>query len=287
MKPPLPSLPLIAALLLAGLAGAHAQQETALVIKGSNTFGEDLGRELVAAFREANPGIAVQLRTPGSTAGLQALIEAQADIAPTSRAATEDELRAARAAKRPLGAYAIGSYGVVVVVNDKNPVRNLTLAQVRDIFTGRITNWRDVGGPDAPIHLYARPTGSGPALGFRELAMRDQPYAEAVQTRPSYEAIAGAVAEDPDGIGYADMRALPAGAKAVLINGIPANDASIQEGLYPYARTLILYTIRGSESTAAHAFVRFVQSREGQRIVGRAGFVPRPAATLHLEGPGS
>ena len=94
---------------------------------------------------------------------------------------------------------------VAVVVNAANPVANLTRDQVRDLFTGTVQNWKDVGGPDAPVHLYIRHPISGTYLGFRELAMENKPYALEVKTYTNYTEIVQAVAQDPDGLGYATM----------------------------------------------------------------------------------
>ena len=264
------------------LSGAAAQ--TPLRIEGSNTFGEKLGPLLVEAFEKTNPDTPVDLVANGSGAGLSALLEGRADIAPTSRAADADELRLARASKLRFRAQSIGSYGVVVIVNDKNPVRSLSLRQVRDIFTGKVTNWKQVGGPDARIRPFILDYSSGARRGFQELAMRYEPYASGARTFASKQSIADAVAKDATAIGYADMGPLPAGARAVLINGIPGNRTAINQGLYPYARTLYLYTLRGRETPAAKTFIRFVLSRDGQRIIYGAGFVPRMTLRLDRDG---
>lgn len=263
---------------------AATQAQSPLRIEGSNTFGEKLGPLLVAAFQKQNPAVPVTLIANGSGAGLSALLDGTADLAPTSRAADADELRLARAHGQRFNVQSIGSYGVVVILNEKNPVRSLTIRQVRDIFAGRITNWKQVGGPDARIRPFILDYNSGARRGFQELAMRYEPYATAARTFPSKQAIANAVAQDATAIGYADMGPLPKNVRPVLINGIAPNRTAINQGLYPYARTLYLYTIRGQESDAAKKFVRFVQSRDGQRIISSAGFVPRMTLRLDREG---
>ncbi len=271
-------------LLAAALTTTTAAAQAPLRVEGSNTFGEKLGPLLVSAFEKQNPGTAVNLVSTGSGAGLSALLEGRTNIAPTSRAADADELRLARASGLRLNAQSIGSYGVVVIVNEKNPVRSLTLSQVRDIFSGKITNWKQVGGPNARIRLFILDHSSGARRGFQELAMRYEPYARGAREFASKDAIADAVAKDATAIGYDDMGPLPAGTRAVLINGIVPNRTAINQGLYPYARTLYLYTVRGRETPAARQFIRFVQSREGQRIISNAGFVPRMPLRLDREG---
>lgn len=265
--------PLVFLALLAAAPAAPGQQ--ALPIEGSNTFGKELGPALAAAFESKNPGVSVEIKTPGSGAGLDALIDGRTLVAPTSRAANEDELRRAKAAGIKLRAHSIGSYGVAVIVNSANPLRSLRSREVRSIFSGGTRNWRGVGGPDAPIRAVVHDDSTGSALGFRELAMRMDPYAKSALALPSDAAIAAAVAADPRAIGYCGIGPVAPGTRAVLVDGIPANREAILEGLYPYARTLFLYTNPKTETRQALDFIRFVQSREGQRILAGAGFVPR------------
>lgn len=257
-----------------------------VVIRGSNTFGEELGPELIEAFAQNNPDIVFELGTEGSGAGMTALLNGEADIASMSRVASEDELRLARARKLNLNTHFVGSYGVSVIVNEKNPVQNLTDKQVRDIFTGDLTNWKDVGGRDAPIQTYIRDPISGTYLGFQELAMEYLPYVGTAKQLLNYPDILNAVKDDPNGIGYIGMTLVPrrGGVAAVQINGIPPNALSVNEGMYPYARGLRFYTVRGKESREARAFIRFVRGREGQAILEREGYVPRAMQRMDAGG---
>ncbi|MGA1129319.1 MAG: substrate-binding domain-containing protein, partial [Chthoniobacterales bacterium] len=207
-------------------ASAHADT---LRITGSNTFGEKLGPLLVSGFERKYPGTDVLLQRPGSGQGLTALIAGRADIAPASRPANRAELQAAKKAGVKLLPQNIGSYGVAVIVNDANPVKNLKTSQVRALFTGKIANWSKVRGPDRPVNVYVLGPNTGARAGFQELAMRGDDYVSTAKTRRDYAALAAAVARDPDGIGYADMGPLPKGARALLINGQPANGAAIYE----------------------------------------------------------
>ncbi len=147
----------VAVLALCNLLNSAMYAEDRLVVKGSNTFGENLGKQLVSVFQKRNPSIHVALETPGSGARMDALIDGRAGIATTSLAASEDELRRASAAGVKLRAHSIGSYGIALVVNSKNPVRSLSAAQIRDIITGAIRNWKEVGGVDVPISRGGRP----------------------------------------------------------------------------------------------------------------------------------
>ena len=137
---------------------------------------------------------------------------------------------------------------------------------------------------DAPIKIYIREGAAGSALGFRELAMSTQPYAKTAVALASYESIVKEVSRDPAGIGYCGIGALPNGIRPLQVNGVPANRVAINEGLYPYARTLYFYTDRKRETQEVKSFIGFVQSRDGQEILVKTGFVPRISLPLEREG---
>jgi len=275
-------------LFLALLVTLVAGQADTLRITGSNTFGEKLGPLLVSGFERKHPDADVILKRPGSSAGLAALIAGQTDIAPTSRPANAGELRAAKKAGFTLLPQNIGSYGVAVIVNAANPVKNLKAAQIRSLFNGKTTTWSKVRGADRPVNLYILDNKTGARAGFQDLAMRGDDYAASAKALPDYAAIEAAVAEDPAGIGYTDIGSLPSGVRALLINGQPANGAAIYEQVYPFANMLYLYTLEGRETPAARKFVRYVVSKDGRRIIQNAGFVPRltpPASTARSIAP--
>jgi phosphate transport system substrate-binding protein len=260
--------------LAAGLTvAAHAAEP--LRITGSNTFGEKLGPLLVASFKKLNPGVPVELKRPGSGPGLEALLAGRADIAPTSRPAKRSELLAARKAGVRLISQHIGSYGIVVIVNQANPVKTLTPSQVRALFTGKTTHWSKVRGTASPVKVYALGPNTGARAGFRNLAMHGDEYAASTQVLPDYRSIITAVAKDPNGIGYADLGPLSTGVRALLINGKPGNSTSINQQVYPYANPLYLYTVQGRDTPGAEKFIRYALSKSGQRIIQKAGFVPR------------
>ena len=271
------TLQIIVTVLITSGAFVQAAPEN-LRIVGSNTFGEKLGPLLVSGFKRKNPGIAVDLKRPGSGPGLSSLIAGQSDIAPTSRPANGGELRAAKKAGVKLLPQNIGSYGVAIIVNAGNPVKNLKPSQVRGIFNGTVTNWNKVRGTDKPINIYVLDENTGARAGFQDLAMRGDAYTAKAKALPDYDAIAAAVAKDPNAIGYIDMSALPDGVRALLINGQPANGAAIYEQVYPYASSLYLYTREGRETPATKRFVKYVLTKDGQRIMQKAGFVPRLTA---------
>ena len=282
-----PGVVILLNLVLAGLAGcsdSENKQSAALpasgvkvVIKGSNTVGEELAPRLIAEFKKDHPSAAFEIETKGSGSGFWGVIAGVCDMAAASRTPITDEQQQAKARGIEFKDYVIGSYGVAVVANGANPVANLTRDQIRDIFTGIIQNWKDVGGPDAPIHLYVRDPISGTYLGFREMALQDKAYTtNHASELKTYKAIVEAVAKDQGGIGYSSIPdASAGGVKTISVDGIAPSAGSIREGKYPYARTLHFYTNKDKETGPATEFIQFVQSPKGQEIVSQAGNVPK------------
>jgi phosphate transport system substrate-binding protein len=255
---------------------AQSSTKGKIVIKGSNTIGEELAPRLIAEFKKDHPAALIELESKLTGYGLAALMADQCNVAGASREPIKDELDLAKARNLELSDYPIGSYSVAVIVNSACGVGDLKREQVRDIFTGVIQNWKDVGGSDAPINIYSRDPVSGTALGFKELAMEKKPYAPGQKTFTNYDGIAHAVGQDASGIGYCsiDLGKTP-GVKVVSIDGIAPTVASVNESKYPYARVLHFYTIKGKEEPAAKEFIDFVQSAKGQQIVAQMGNVPR------------
>jgi phosphate transport system substrate-binding protein len=265
-----------ASLVLLGLLAAGCSPAKGkVIICGSNTIGEELAPRLIAEYRKDHPGAEFETEFKGTTYGFGALFVSRCDIAAASRDVNTNEVALARDNGVQLQDEAIGTYCVAVVINSACPVADLTRAQVRDVFTGAVQNWKEVGGPDAPIHLFIRHPVSGTYLGFRELGMEDKPYALNAKTCTNYTDIVRDVAADPSGIGYASFQlAAKPGVKAVAIGGVAPSAASVKQGKYPYARTLRFYTNKAAEAPAAREFVDFVQSSRGQQVLDEVGFVP-------------
>lgn len=247
-----------------------------LIIKGSNTLGEELAPRLIAEYKKDHPNAVFELESKATGYGLAALMAGQCDLAGASREPIKDELEIAESRNLQLNDHIIGYYGVAIIVNATNPVSSLTRSQVHDIFTGAVKNWKEVGGADAPIHLFIRDPISGTYLGFRELAMDNQSYASGAATSTNYAGISRGVARHPNGIGYCSFDlAAKADVKALTIQDVPSNPTSVREGKYPYTRALHFYTNKAAESAAARDFLQFVESPRGQEILGKSGFVPR------------
>jgi phosphate transport system substrate-binding protein len=260
------------------VAGCPAKKPETVVIRGSNTFGEELAPRLFAEYSKDHPAITFDHEFKGTPYGLGALMAGRCDIAAASRPLTENDQALAKDRNVQLNENVLGSYSVAVIVNASNPLTNLTKENVRDIFTGTIRNFEGVGGANGPIHLYVRDPISGTYLGFREVAMENKPYALELKTCTSYDEIAKAVAKDPQGIGYVsiELAAKDGGVKGVSIGGVAPALTAVEQSKYPYARILRLYTDKARESAAARDFIEFAQSKPGQQILIEMGYVPRP-----------
>ena len=246
-----------------------------ITIRGSNTVGEELAPALIAEYKKTHPNAVFDLEAKGTSYGFGALAGGFCDIAGASRSPSKDELEVAQFRNVEFNDHVIGAYSVAVVVNAGNPIGNLTPAQVWDIFTGAVTNWNAVGGPDAPIHLFIRDPISGTYIGFKELAMENKPYASEQNLFTNYAAIVAAVAKDAGGIGYSSIElATSSGVKAVSIGGIMPSVESVNNGEYPYARKLHLFTSKGHEAPDALDFIQFALSERGQKVLAETGNTP-------------
>ena len=257
-------------------ADSTAASGNKLVLRGSNTIGEELAPRLIAAYTNEHSDAVFDTEFKGTGYGLGALSTYSCDIAAASRVVSTNELDLLKQGNIDLNEYVIGDYAVAVVVHALNPVNDLTKEQVRDIFTGTIQNWKEVGGPDQPIHLYIRNPVSGTYLGFQELAMGNGPYGHAQKTLTSYADIVQSISQDPAGIGYSGLpKPQVVDTKMVSIGGVEPTAANVSKGSYPYARVLRLYTDKAKESPAAKEFIQFAMSAKGREIITKSGFVPQ------------
>jgi phosphate transport system substrate-binding protein len=267
----------IALLLLAVLA-LPAMAGKPFTIKGSDTM-VIMNARLAEAFMAKNPGTVVQVTGGGSGVGIAALINGTTDLAAASRPIRTSETDKLKQRFATTGfAYPIARDGLSIYLNERNPVKELTLAQLADIYTGRVTNWKDVGGNDAPIILYSRENSSGTYTYFKDNVLRGKDYAARTQTLQGTAAVVNAVAKDPNGIGYGGA----AYAKGIRFAAVKkdANSPAIlptldtvRSGQYPISRYLYLYS-RTKASGDVKKFVDWALGPEGQEIVSQVGYFP-------------
>jgi phosphate transport system substrate-binding protein len=256
-----------------GLASSNARADK-LVIKGSDTLGAKLVPQLAEQFKADHPDATFDIAAEGSTTGFAALIDGTAQIGMASRPAKSEEIAAAKAKNVTLKETIVAYDGVAVIVNEANPVKNLTKKQVEQIFTGEVSDWSAVGGSGGAISIYTRNTSSGTYSEFKELAMKKRDYAPSAQKMAGNEQIAAEVGKNPNGVGYVGLAYVKAkGVKVASIDGALPSIESVQRKGYPYSRPTFYYT-NGEPAGLVKAFVDFTLSDAGQKIVANVGFVP-------------
>ncbi len=237
------------------------------------------------AYHELHPEVSISVTGGGSGTGIAALINGSTDIANASRAMRAEELREAeRRGITPVG-HTVALDAIAVVINPENPVRELSIPQISDIYTGRITNWQEVGGEDRPIILASRESNSGTYLYFLEhVVRRNDPnntalFSPEALLLPSSEIIGLEVARNPNAIGYDGLGYVTPEQKTVRVGVSSAGPFvaptldTVNDGSYPIARPLYMYT-RGEPTGAIKDYLDWIMSEDGQRIVADLGFVP-------------
>ncbi len=267
---------------LASCAWAEEPLQGSIQIKGSDTM-VNLVQAWAEAFMAKHPKVNVAVTGGGSGTGIAALIGSTCDLAASSRKITAKELAAASAKGATPQELTVALDGLAVVVHPSNPVKRLTIQQLAGLFTGKITNWRDVGGEKKAVVLLSREVNSGTHVYFKEHVLgAGNEFAPEALLMPSSQAIADEVAGNPSAIGYYGMgytnprNAVVAVAKTAADPAIAPSEETVRSGTYPISRPLFLYT-HGAPAGAVKAFLEFVESPEGQAVVRKIDFVPLKA----------
>lgn len=249
-----------------------------VTIKGSDTM-VIMNARLAEAFMARNPGTTIQVTGGGSGVGLAALINGTTDIAASSRPIRTSETNSLKSRFATLGhAVPIARDGLSVYLHASNPIKELTLQQIREVYTGRITNWNQLGGPNAPIILYSRENSSGTYIYFRDVVLLGKDFSPRAQTLQGTAAVVNAVSKDPNGIGYGGA-AYAKGIKFAAVKKDAASPAylptleNVRGGQYPISRFLYLY-LRAKPSGVARQFIDWALTAEGQALVSKVGYFP-------------
>jgi phosphate transport system substrate-binding protein len=260
------------------LAAPLAAQASSLTIKGSDTMVL-LGQRWAEDYMAKTPGATLQVTGGGSGTGISALINGTTDICQASRAMSAAEKNNLRDRYNTPGVeIPVARDGLSVYVNAGNPIKELSMEQLRLIFTGKITNWKDLGGKDAKIIVYSRENSSGTYVFFKEHVLKNADYTQRAQSMPGTAAVVNAVSKEKNSIGYGGA----AYAKGIKVLPIKKDDESpaitpdlthVQDGTYPLSRPLFFY-IRNKAAGDIKAFIDWVLSPEGQTIVTKVGYFP-------------
>ncbi|MDY7231504.1 phosphate ABC transporter substrate-binding protein [Hyalangium rubrum] len=254
----------------------QAQSGTPVTVKGSDTMVQ-LGQRWAEDFMKQTPGATIQVTGGGSGTGIAALLNGTTHIAMSSRAIKEAESQQLQTRhKTAAREIVVAKDGVTFYVPETNPLTALTLEQLKGIYLGDITHWKDVGGPDETIVVYSRENSSGTYAFVKEHLLGGQDFTPRALTLPGTAAVVNAVSKEKNGIGYGGA-AYAKGIKELKIKigaeEIAPSQENIQSGKYPLSRDLFFY-VRGEPTEAVKQFIDFALSPEGQRIVTQVGYFP-------------
>ncbi|GMW00236.1 MAG: phosphate ABC transporter substrate-binding protein [Candidatus Hydrogenedentota bacterium] len=249
-------------------------------IKGSDTMLH-LVKKWVVSYQQVQPDVSIPVTGGGSGTGIAALLNGTTDICASSRDMTPEEREQAAAKGHEIKEYAVALDGIAIVVNPSNPVADLSLEQLKSIYTGTITNWNQVGGSDAEIVVCSRESSSGTYMFFLEHVLNKENYAPTALLLPATSAVIQSVQESPGaigyvGLGYADaagdkIKVIPVRKSADAEPVVPS-ETTVRSGEYSIARPLYFYTA-GEANPALAGFIEFCTGEKGQAIVTEEGYV--------------
>ena len=268
-------------LLGAALAIATPAWAGNITVKGSDTL-VILAQKWAEVYMTQHPEVKIQVTGGGSGIGLAALQNNQTDIADASRPIkAKERTDFIKTFSRDPLEYKVALDGLSLYVHQDNPINELSLDQLKNIFTGKVKNWSELGGKDAPITTYSRENSSGTYEFFKEHVLKGQDFVSSAQTMPGTAAVLQAISKDPNGIGYGGA-AYGHGAKALKIKrtddapAVEATEANVVNGTYPIWRYLYNYLDPEKDKGEIGEYLKWIRSDEGQKIVKDVGYYPLP-----------
>ncbi len=263
--------PLLAAVVAVFFStGAFAAEN--LVIKGSTTV-LPVAQAAAEAFMKKNPGANVSISGGGSGDGIKALIDKTTNIADSSRDIKAEETKLAESKGVKPKSHIVAIDAIVPIVHPSNPAQAVTIEQLSLIYQGKITNWKDAGGPDKKITVISRDTSSGTYETWEQKILHGARVTPRALLQASNGAIVQAVSKNKYAIGYIGLGYLNKAVKGLKVNGVEASEMTASAGKYPIARPLYMFT-DGEPKGLTAKFINFLLSPEGQSIVKKEGFVP-------------
>ncbi len=249
-----------------GASSTATEELSGTLSMNGSTSMEKVIKAVNGAFMEKNKGVTVNLNLTGSGTGIQEASEGKCDIGNSSRKLKDEEAE-------KLDATVVGLDGIALVVNPANKLEDITLEDLAKVYSGEITNWKELGGDDKSIVVIGREDGSGTRDGFESIVMGDKEpkYAQELESTGS---VINAVATTDGAIGYASLANVDETVKALKIGGVEATEENIKSGAYEVQRPFICATLKGSDNKLVKAYLDFILSEEGQALVLAQGAVP-------------
>jgi phosphate transport system substrate-binding protein len=242
-----------------------------LRVEGSTTV-LPIAQLAAEEFMNANPDVTISIQGGGSGVGIASLMDKTCDIADASRAMKDDEIKSAIAKGVNPVAHIVAMDGIAVILHSSNKIANLTVEQIRKIYTGKISNWKEVGGEDKKIVVLSRDSASGTFEAFAKLALNGEKVRRDALMNASNKAAATTVENTPAAIGYVGIGYVSSKVKAITVEGVVCNKINVLTKEYPLSRPLFMYT-DGKPKGAVKDFIDFILSKEGQELVETVGYV--------------
>ena len=261
------------AIILPACSGSISEKNSTIRIKGSDTMLY-LTKILAREYMKTYPGISVYVEGGGTVTGIKALAEGEIDICTASRPLEGEDVKLLAEKFRSVGiSTLIAKDALSIYVNLKNPVNNIEVEQLKNIFICNINSWVEFGWDNEKIVLVGRNTNSGTYLYFKEHVLEGNDYCDMLKVEPTTESIVRFVSENQYAIGYGGIGYVSNSVKTLKINGIDANKENVLNDKYPLSRYLHLYTIQAPEGKIKD-FIDWVISDEGQKYVSQSGYIP-------------
>ncbi|MBI5476566.1 MAG: phosphate ABC transporter substrate-binding protein [Ignavibacteriales bacterium] len=255
-----------------------SQKGETITVKGSDTM-VIIAQRWAELYMSKHPDVTVQVTGGGSGVGISAIINGTTDICNASRPMKKSEKEKLKQRFNTLGVeIKAAKDGLAIYTNDNLPITELSLAQLKDIYTGKTTNWKQVGGPDTKIIVYGRENSSGTYVYFKDNVLDGEDFASSVQTLPGTAAVVNAVSKDKNGIGYGGA-AYAKGIKLLKVKkdvnstAYAPTEENVKSGDYPISRYLYMYT-RSRPTGVMKEYIDWILSKEGQEIVTKVGYFP-------------
>ena len=277
MKKSKRSLALMAIIAIALVGFAFMPAPKKITVKGSDTM-VILAQKWAEVYMKSHPNAVIQVTGGGSGTGISALINGATDICNSSRPMKQSEMDKLKDRYASLGIeIPCAKDGITIFLNESNPIKELTIKQLSNIFSGKTRNWKEVGGPDQDIKLYGRENSSGTYVFFKDNVVKTD-YAASCQTLPGTAAVVNAVSKDKFGIGYGGA-AYAAGVKHCMVKkddksqAYVANAETVKNGQYPITRYLYMY-LCNRPTGEIKAYIDWILGSEGQKLVTEIGYFP-------------
>ena len=264
-------LQLIIAMTLLMSSGIAIASSGSITIKGSTTV-LPLAQATAEEFMKKNPGVNISVQGGGSSVGIASIIDGTTDIGDASRPIKDKELKKAISNGVSPKAHVVAMDGIAVIVNPGNDINAMTKQQIKDIYTGRISTWSDLGANSGVIVVISRDSASGTFEAFTKKALDKQKTRPDALLQASNQAVAQVVSSTPGAIGYIGLGYLTPKVKAVTVNGVECSKDTVLSGKYPLARPLFMYT-NGVPSGVVAEYLDYVTSEAGQKIAEEQGYV--------------